>query len=101
MPLFGWWMKLCRTVFLDPPRHLGITNQDILSDAAAMLQREKMNIVMFPVSPTHSSPQICLVTLAPGGQTKSRKETGSTATQTWCDSTGYGGWRFSTRSNRD
>jgi 1-acyl-sn-glycerol-3-phosphate acyltransferase len=49
MPVFGLYMKLCRTVFVDPPNDSGLTNKKIILDAAEMLRREGMNLVMFSV----------------------------------------------------
>ena len=45
-------MKLCRTIFVDPPRSSAskLTNKIIVADAAEMLRRESMNLIMFPVS---------------------------------------------------
>lgn len=55
MPVFGLYMKLCRTVFVDPPASSNLTNKKIILDAAEMLRREGMNLVMFPVRlPTSS-----------------------------------------------
>lgn len=54
MPVFGLYMKLCRTVFVDPPTSSGLTNKKIIADAAEMLRREGINLVMFPVKTSHS-----------------------------------------------
>jgi hypothetical protein len=49
MPVFGLYMKLCRTVFVDPPPASGLTNRNIILEAARMLRRENMNLLIFPV----------------------------------------------------
>jgi 1-acyl-sn-glycerol-3-phosphate acyltransferase len=54
MPFFGLYMKLCRTVFVDPPKDSGLTNKTIILKAAEMLRREGMNLVMFPVKTSSS-----------------------------------------------
>ena len=59
MPVFGLYMKLCRTVFVDPPKNSDLTNKKIILDAAEMLRREGMNLVMFPVSIPHSLTSEC------------------------------------------
>ncbi|CZR56179.1 uncharacterized protein PAC_06067 [Phialocephala subalpina] len=48
MPVFGLYMKLCRTIFVDPPESSGLTNKKIILNAAEILRRENLNIVMFP-----------------------------------------------------
>ena len=53
MPVFGLYMKLCRAVFVDPPKDSGLTNKKVILDAAKMLRREGMNLVMFPVRLPH------------------------------------------------
>jgi hypothetical protein len=35
---------------VDPPASSGLTNKKIILDAAEMLRREGMNLIMFPVS---------------------------------------------------
>ena len=49
MPVFGIYMKLSRSVFVDPPKSSSLTNEKIIFGAAARLQREGLNLVMFPV----------------------------------------------------
>jgi 1-acyl-sn-glycerol-3-phosphate acyltransferase len=50
MPAFGLYMKLCRTIFVDPPPASGLTNRNIILKAARMLRRENMNLLIFPVN---------------------------------------------------
>ncbi|KAF8855802.1 acyltransferase-domain-containing protein [Acephala macrosclerotiorum] len=48
MPVFGLYVRLYRTIFVDPPASSGLTNKKIILDAAEMLRRENMNLVIFP-----------------------------------------------------
>ncbi|PQE10676.1 1-acyl-Sn-glycerol-3-phosphate acyltransferase protein [Rutstroemia sp. NJR-2017a BBW] len=48
MPLFGWYMQLSRSIFLDRPSTSGITNKQVLLDAAKILQEGNLNIAMYP-----------------------------------------------------
>ncbi|PQE10642.1 1-acyl-sn-glycerol-3-phosphate acyltransferase protein [Rutstroemia sp. NJR-2017a WRK4] len=50
MPLFGWYMQLSRSIFLDRPSTSGITNKQVLLDAAKILHESNLNIAMYPVS---------------------------------------------------
>jgi 1-acyl-sn-glycerol-3-phosphate acyltransferase len=49
IPVVGQYLRLCRTVFVDPPTSTDITNKQIVNDTAHQLREEGLNLLMCPV----------------------------------------------------